>query len=172
MQHGDHVADQRIDLDRLVFQRELAGLDLGQVQHRIDELQQVFAGYLQLVQPLRLLLRQAGAAQQIGHARDRVERRADLVRHVGQKGALGDVCGFRRLLGQGQRLLGLLARSDVGQEGDEARRVRAVAGQEVDGGLHRHRMAIPMPDLGLETVVAVLAHQLAHAHEPGVAHVR
>ena len=51
-------------------------------------------GGLELLHPQRLLRRQPGAPDQVRHADDGVERRTDLVAHVGQEGALGHVGTF------------------------------------------------------------------------------
>jgi len=55
------------------------------------------------VQPPGLLRCDTLAPQHMDHAQDAVHRRADLVAHVGQEGALGMVGGFGRDLGDRQR---------------------------------------------------------------------
>ena len=72
----------------------MPGLDLRQVEDVVDDRQQVRGGRLDLVQALGLLRRRAGALQQVREAEDGVQRRADLVAHVGQEGALGLVGGL------------------------------------------------------------------------------
>ena len=84
------------------IQSELPGLYLGEIQHRIDDGQQVPAGGFQLVQPLRLLCVHAGAANQLRHARDGVQRCADFMAHIGQESALGNAGGFGSALGHRQ----------------------------------------------------------------------
>ncbi len=69
----------------------------------------------------------------MGHAGDGIERRANLVAHVGQEGALRQVGRLGCLLGLDQGLLGLLAPGDVGQEGDDSGR-QAFATRLVVGG--------------------------------------
>ena len=69
-----------------------AGFDLGDVQHGVDQVEQVLGADQDLVQVLGLLLGQHAfgfAADDAGEADDGVERRAQLVAHVGQEGALG-----------------------------------------------------------------------------------
>ena len=64
------------------------GLDLGQVEDVVDERQQVAAGGQDVVEVLLLLvveLAEQPLQQHLGEADDRVERRAQLVRHVGQE---------------------------------------------------------------------------------------
>ena len=77
-------------LHRVVGERqlELAGLDLGQVEHVVDQAEQMLA-----VGPAPDRARRAfvGALavepveHELGEAEDRVERRAQLVAHVGQE---------------------------------------------------------------------------------------
>ena len=56
-----------------------------------------------LLQALLLLGLDGVALQQVGQADDGVHRRADLVAHVGQEGALGQVGRLRSLGGLGER---------------------------------------------------------------------
>ena len=84
-----------------VFQLQLAGLDLRNVEDVVDDRQQVLAGCVDLAQPLGLACRGLGA-QQVGEAEDGVHRRADFVRHVAQEGALRPACCFGAFLGAGQ----------------------------------------------------------------------
>ena len=63
----------------------------------------------------------------LGHAQHAVQRRADLVAHGGQEGALGVVGGLGLFLGLDQRPLGLLARGDVLHRADHAAHLAVVA---------------------------------------------
>ena len=67
----------------------MAGFDLGQVEDVVDHRKQVVRRLADPVQTLALRRRGLVLAQQVGHADHRVERRADLVAHVGQELALG-----------------------------------------------------------------------------------
>jgi hypothetical protein len=91
LEHGHHVADNALQGHRHLFQRKLAGLDLGQVQHRIHNAQQMLAGVFQLVQAVELGGAQPAPADQVGHAGDGIQGGADFVAHVGQESALGQV---------------------------------------------------------------------------------
>ena len=98
---------RRLDDDR-------AGLDLRQVQDVVDECQQIVARGMDRLRKFDLLSGQVAArvlAQLIGEDEQAVERRAQLVRHVGQEFGLV-LGGERELLGfffQGlPRLLDLL----------------------------------------------------------------
>ena len=72
-------------------ERHPAGLDLGEIEHVVDEPEQVTPvaehGFEKL--PLHLGdLPDTAAQDQVGEADDRVERRSQLVRHVGEKFSL------------------------------------------------------------------------------------
>ena len=77
---------------------ELSGLDLREVENVVDDGQQRLAGRLDHVQILALLGAEVRAERELGHADDAVQRRANLVAHVGQKLALRAVGGFGRVL--------------------------------------------------------------------------
>ena len=96
---GRDVVEDGREVEVGVLQSQLAGLDLGQVEDVVDDRQQVLARGVDLGQALGLLRRGAGALQQVGQADDGVHRRADLVAHVGQEGALGPVGGLGGVLG-------------------------------------------------------------------------
>ena len=94
---GDDGADrveQVADVDRCVVEREFAGLDLRDVENVVDDSEQVAGRGVDRLQAFGLSGRHALAAQDVDHADDAVQRRADLVAHVGEESALGDiVCG-------------------------------------------------------------------------------
>ena len=95
----------------------LAGFDLGEVQDVVDQLQQLAAGIKDAPQVVLLARRQRVSAHQVRKTQHRVHRRADLVAHVGQEGALGLVGRVSRLLGLLQRDLGSAALHDTPQVG-------------------------------------------------------
>ncbi len=88
LDRAEHVVDDvlhRIGGERKL---ELAGLDLGQVEHVVDQAEQMPAvAFDALEHVLRLLRRLAVDAveNQFGVAEDGVERRAQLVAHVGEE---------------------------------------------------------------------------------------
>ena len=82
---------QLADVDAGVREIDLARLDLGKIEDVVDERQQVVAGRGDAASVLDLLRREIGVAivgQQLGEDQRAVERRAQLVRHVGQELAL------------------------------------------------------------------------------------
>ncbi|MNS39493.1 hypothetical protein D3C72_717770 [compost metagenome] len=97
-------------LDRLGVDRGLAGFHLGQVEDVVDQREQVARVAQHDAQVVLGLLRQLDALvehHQLGVADDRVERRAQLVAHVGEELALHAVGGLG-LVREGQQLLVLL----------------------------------------------------------------
>ena len=84
-----HVLDELVQVERMGRELEPAGLQLGQVEHVVEDVQQVLAGLARDLQVLALLRIERRAVQQRHHAQQAVEGRAQLVAHVGQEGALG-----------------------------------------------------------------------------------
>ena len=75
-----------------VLQLQLAGLDLGEVEDVVDDAEQRLAARAHgSRRSSRCSAVRLGVQQQLGHADDAVHGRADLVAHVGQELALGDV---------------------------------------------------------------------------------
>ena len=92
---------------------ELARLDFREVQNVVDDGHQGIRRTLDHAQVLALLGREFGIESELRHADDAVHGRANLVAHIGEKGALGLAGGFRSLLGPPQLRFGLLALIDV-----------------------------------------------------------
>ena len=84
-QLGEVIADR----ERNLFQLELPHLDLREVENVVEDAQQRVRRALHHRQILALFEREARVERELGHADDAVERRADLVAHVGQELALG-----------------------------------------------------------------------------------
>ena len=87
-----HLLDGLGDRDRLEPQLHLACLHLREIEDVVDQGQEVLAAGQDLAEeprPRRLVeLALAGVGQELREGYDRVERRAQLVAHVGQKHAL------------------------------------------------------------------------------------
>ncbi len=86
-----------IEIEIADVQNQLAGLDLGKIQDVVDDTEQMLRGSADLAQLLALFGLQCGILQQVGQTNDRIHRRADLMAHIRQKRAFGDVGHFRRL---------------------------------------------------------------------------
>ena len=108
--HAEHRDDFGQELVRRAgdgLDLQLAGFDLGNVEHVVQQLQQVLAAGadgFEEVGPFLFVAAVGAADQQLGEAEDAVERRADFVAHVGEELALGAVGGFGQLLGAVQFL--------------------------------------------------------------------
>ena len=97
-----HLFENRRQTEVGAFELHPVGLDLGQVEHVVEQGQQVLAGGVDLVEAGALLGLDGVAAQQVAQADDGVHRRANLVAHVGQESALGQVGGFGAFARRGQ----------------------------------------------------------------------
>ena len=96
-QELDGFLDQRGESERLCRQFELAGLDLGEIENLFDQRKQGFAGRLRRLGVVKLLGRERRIKQEIGHAENAVERRADFVADGGEEPRLGAVGAFRQV---------------------------------------------------------------------------
>ncbi len=88
-------AHQGLELEVAELHLHLARLDPGKVEDAVQDPQQGLAGFmdqLDAVAPRRIGI---VAEQDLRHAQDAVQRRADLVAHVGQEVALGPVGALR-----------------------------------------------------------------------------
>ena len=168
----DHLADHLAHVDRAEPDRHAAGLDARDVEALVDDRQQVLAVGVDAREVLVLRLRERAGDALAEHLRvpeDRVERRAELVRDVGQElrlcggGLLDgevlppqhlvllDELGGRRLdLGRELRRRGLELRVEarlverlapVVEDGDDRLEVAARADHLAGHGLHRQGVA-------------------------------
>jgi hypothetical protein len=83
-----HPLQHLVDVQRHLFQPQLAGLDLGIVEHVVQQAHQRHRRGVGLVDETARRLRQPVVQRQPGQADDAVHGRADLVAHVGQEAAL------------------------------------------------------------------------------------
>ena len=102
----DRLLDKGRERERPRREIEPAGFDLGEVENLLDQRQQRFPRGFHRFQIGLLLGGQRRVAEQIGHAENAVERRADLVRHHGEKTRLGAVGRLGLIARLGQRLFG------------------------------------------------------------------
>ena len=140
--HLDHALDQGAQRKGFILQRDLAGLDLGEVEDVADEGEQGLAGDLDAGRVLLLPRVQGRLQEQAGQAQDAIEGDAQLVAHRGQERRLEAAGALQfqvRLLQAGlalaQGCLGLPAHGQLTQrllrplllaqvEHEEDRRVR------------------------------------------------
>ncbi|MCY1218383.1 hypothetical protein D9M72_303300 [compost metagenome] len=147
VQLREHV----LHIERFEPELHAPGLDLGQVEHIVDQLQQVAAGTVDDVGVAGLLLAEVAGhvlPQLVAEDQDAVQRRAQLVGHVGEELGLVTV-GQHQLLGLvTQLLLGGLALADV----DDHRLDHQFAARADRRQAHFQRNQV---------AIAVLAEQLA-----------
>ena len=86
--HHDAALERLPQRERRDLELDLPGLDLGEVEDVVDQRQQVVGRGQDVVEVLRLLLvdvAEQPLAQHLREADDRVQRRPQLVRHVGEE---------------------------------------------------------------------------------------
>ena len=115
--HDIHDAPDQLRKDEHAnVQAGLAAFDLGHVEHIADQAEQMLPGRGDLAGILPHLVRLAGIArQQDGQAGDRINRRTDVMAHVGEERALGAVGGTGVLQRLPEALRHLLLLRAVGQ---------------------------------------------------------
>ena len=84
-QHGQGFLDQIAQVERQVVEHQLARLDLREVENLVDDVLQALGRFADGVQVFDLARGHFGALQQVAEAEDTVERRAQLMTHVGEK---------------------------------------------------------------------------------------
>ena len=90
-----------------------ARLDLGKIEHIVDDAEQAVRRQLHGIEHFPLLQGQRRFQREIGHADDAVERGAHFMAHVRQEFALCAIRRLGRLLGVAQDLLGLDALAHI-----------------------------------------------------------
>ena len=154
----ERVLEDRADVEVHRLERQLAGLDLREVEDVVDDRQQVLGRAADGVGELALLVAERRVEQQVGHADDAVHRRADLVAHRREEAALGGGRGQGRVarLGEFDGLLlelgevaGTVGFGDgldgvVLDEGPDHRHALGVTHQRA-GQQHRQLAALPHP---------------------------
>ncbi len=84
-----HIVHQFPQVEAHLLHAQLAGFDLRQVEHAVDGAHQVFGRTVDLFDVVALHRLQRQVQCQVGHADDRVQRRADLMGHAVEKLRLG-----------------------------------------------------------------------------------
>ena len=170
LERAHHAVDQAGEREHRDFEFEPSRLDLGEVEHVVDDAQQRLRAVahgrdgaaLRGVEPL--------AVEHLHHAEHAVHRRADLVAHGGEERRLRLVRGFRlgalalgfgqRHLGRGARLglrqLALLQLGDVAIDAEQA-----AVGERLVGELD----VAPALRRPLVAVAAGRAHHVGALHD-------
>ncbi len=125
------LGHQRRQRHRLQADADLAAFQAGQVEHVVDQRQQVLAGHLDLLQAApacfgRDLL--AVAEHQLREAQHRVQRRAQLMAHARQELRLGLALALRQQLFLARVLCGARV-GDVPVDADAPRRLALLVAQ-------------------------------------------
>ena len=163
-EHVDRVLHQPVQVEVGGVQLDLARLDLGDVQHVLDEIEQRVRGRLHGAGDGLLLGVQLRVDEQVGHADHAVQRRAQLVAHVGQEPGLGRV----RLVRTVDRAVQLL--QELGeihrQHGQRDQYAGGQHGVLVPVRVHRHHRAEAehRHHRGPQQVGAPVAEAVAHRH--------
>ncbi|MNS55774.1 hypothetical protein D3C72_886160 [compost metagenome] len=157
-QGRDHVLDGQSRVEVRMVDGHLAGLDLGEVQHVVDQRQQVPAvaqHRLEVLPVERIELERLVGRHQIGVADDGVQGRAQLVAHIGQKLAL-DAVGRLQLDRLGRQVLHLAALRQVARDLGEADQlaVFVVDGRDDDVGPEAGAVFADAPTFVLDVAVA------------------
>ena len=126
------VVEQHGQLEIQLFDAQLAGLDAREVEDVVDDAEQMVGRPADLADVLLLDGIERGQQAEVGQPEDGIERRAHLVRHVGQEVALGAAGRLGLLHGQAQ-VMGLLL--------DHAGQVVAVIAQLL-GGFVQHVLVV------------------------------
>ena len=113
------IAQAVVEVKDRGVQIELAGLDLGEVEHVVDQRQQGLARLLEGQQVLALVGGESRIEHEFGHPDDHVHGSADLVAHVGQEGAFRPTGRLGRLLGGAEGFGRALLLGDVADGGLE-----------------------------------------------------
>ena len=99
----DRLGEKGVDLDRELLQLHLGGLELGEIEDVIDEVEERLAARADHVHQLFLLGLQAELNEETGRTDDAVHRGANFVTHVGEEvplrrcGDLGSLLGLLKL---------------------------------------------------------------------------
>jgi hypothetical protein len=87
--HRDRAFHQAVQVEILLVRRKVACLDARNIERLVDQLEQRMGRRVDDPRELLLLLVERRFREQVGGADDAVQRRAQLVAHVGEKGRLG-----------------------------------------------------------------------------------
>ena len=110
---ADQRLNERADLQRLFVHQHLARFNAGKVENVIDNMQQRLGRAHHQREVFPLLRVELGVQTELGHAQDTVHRGADLMAHVGEKGAFRLVCLAGHFCRLNRQQLGLLAAGNI-----------------------------------------------------------
>ena len=86
LHHSDHTLHQFRQVHFLFRQQNLAAFDLGHVKHFVDQVNQEFRRYIDLLETVHHPFRVVYVLfADLGHAQNRVHRRSNIVAHPRQE---------------------------------------------------------------------------------------
>ncbi|MNQ57292.1 hypothetical protein D3C85_714420 [compost metagenome] len=135
--HRGQRTEHIVQAERRRGDRQVPGLQLGEVQHVIENHQQGFACAPEHLQVLALVGGEGGARQQLGDAQHGVHRGADLVAHAGDEFAFCTAGHFRAFHGISQLLCRFLFLADVLGNAEKADDLLGRVSYGGDRELHR-----------------------------------
>ena len=112
-QQLDHLFDHAGKVEGPRLEIEAAGFDLGEIENFLDQREQRLAGGLHGLGIGGLFRRQRRIEQEIRHAENAVERRADFVADHGEEARLGAIGVFGLVARLAQHVLGMHPVGDV-----------------------------------------------------------
>jgi hypothetical protein len=107
-----------VQVDDLLAQIDLPGIEFGDVENIVDELEQMGTAARDIGGVFEIARVADGTgnlpADELGEANDGIERRAELVADIGEELRFGAARRLGRILGGAQSFLGLLCRRNIG----------------------------------------------------------
>ena len=103
--HGkeaDRAVDQAMHVEGDLLQLDVRGLDLGEVEHIVQDREQGFGGDPHRIEIAALLRAEIGIEDDLEQPEHRVHRRANFVAHVREEARLGAVGALRAIAGHGE----------------------------------------------------------------------
>ena len=91
------ILQDLVEIEVDILDRQLARLDLREIENVVDDAEQVLARTLDLQHVVALARRKVSLQRKMRQSNDRVHRRPDLVAHIGEEDALGFAGLERRL---------------------------------------------------------------------------
>ena len=124
----------------------LPGFDLGEIEHIVEQGHQRLAGVENDADLFLLRRGEAIGLERLRHAENAIERRADLVAHVGEELRLGVGGGLGHILGGAHLGLDRLPGGEIDNRADQLAGVDGVGGDRLGAQLHPAPVAIGHAD--------------------------
>ena len=96
---AQHFVQQSANIDGFEGKLLTVGFDAGEIEHLVDEGEEVLAGFQDVIHPFALIRRQFLPGKKLGKTEHAVHGRPQLMAHATQELTLGPVGRFRTLAG-------------------------------------------------------------------------